>query len=210
MNYLFEKIKKRCSDISRIKTNELLKQYDNGVLWEKQDIDFKGFECFSAYFPVWLFSLVDKDGKIYYIAVNGRDGRISGSIATHITSAITYFTIFIICSILLYMFLPVDKFVPKDLLLPLFFFLLLGLPFLLLIISLITLLYKESYNNLSVKYHYEKETKCDILNYESTDVLFKHFKGVAKYHWYKNIGKYFNPNNEMVIGDSIYDMDFEK
>ena len=85
---LNEKIDESLKDIARHSLNEDLSKYDAGVSWEEEQFDIKGKKLLSAYFPVWLYSYLDKKKLLHYVAVNGRTGETIGSIPINNTKLI--------------------------------------------------------------------------------------------------------------------------
>jgi DNA-directed RNA polymerase subunit RPC12/RpoP len=71
-------------DIARFKANDTLTQYDRGVHWDDEQLEFKGKRWVASYLPVWLYSYYEKKpgGKtfLHYAAVNGRTGETMGSV----------------------------------------------------------------------------------------------------------------------------------
>ncbi len=72
--------------VKKVAKQEVVKlstECDRGVNWEDPKITIVGTQWTYALLPVWLYSYVEKTDnkkKIHYIAVNGRTGKIVGSI----------------------------------------------------------------------------------------------------------------------------------
>jgi hypothetical protein len=72
-------------DISR---HQIIKQtmsfYNHGIKFEKNRVDKKGTRYQTALLPIWLYSYLEKkrDGRtlLHYIVVNGRTGKVQGSV----------------------------------------------------------------------------------------------------------------------------------
>ena len=62
-------------------------KYDRGVRWTHEEMDVHGTRWSTVFLPVWLYSYAQKEdsGKVmvHYIAVNGRNGNVMGSIPIH-------------------------------------------------------------------------------------------------------------------------------
>lgn len=54
-------------------------EYAHGVKWKHEELEIKGVRWNAIYLPVWMYSYQGKDGRNYYIAVNGRTGEVMGS-----------------------------------------------------------------------------------------------------------------------------------
>lgn len=70
--------------IARAKATEAAKQYDRGIRWEAESLDVHGTRWVAVYVPIWLYSYYVDRGNgnsfVHYIAVNGRNGHVMGSI----------------------------------------------------------------------------------------------------------------------------------
>lgn len=76
-------VNQQVKDIARFKANETITQYDRGARWTSDTASITGERWLSAYYPVWLYSYIEKtkDGdKRHFIAVNGRTKETMGSI----------------------------------------------------------------------------------------------------------------------------------
>ncbi|PKQ25238.1 MAG: hypothetical protein CVT64_11080 [Actinobacteria bacterium HGW-Actinobacteria-4] len=66
--------------------------YDRGVRWDSEHVNVKGTRWTAVLLPVWLYGFVEtKKGKqiTHYIAVNGRNGYVMGSIPINTKKART-------------------------------------------------------------------------------------------------------------------------
>jgi hypothetical protein len=74
----------KAQDIARHRANDTLGRYDRGVRWDWQNLDIKGEQWKAAYFPIWLYSYLQrkKSGKsrLHYVAVNARTEKTMGSV----------------------------------------------------------------------------------------------------------------------------------
>jgi len=61
-----------------------IRSYDRGVRWTHEDMEVHGSRWASVFLPVWLYSYAQRqdDGSVmvHYIAVNGRNGNVMGSV----------------------------------------------------------------------------------------------------------------------------------
>lgn len=61
-----------------------LRAYDRGVRWTHEEMDVHGSRWASVFLPVWLYSYAQKEDSgtvmVHYIAVNGRNGNVMGSV----------------------------------------------------------------------------------------------------------------------------------
>lgn len=79
-------VQMQCEDIARYKANDTVRQYDRGVRWDKENLEVKGRQWKAAYFPVWLYSYLEKKGDenlLHYVAVNARTKETMGSVPIH-------------------------------------------------------------------------------------------------------------------------------
>ena len=68
-------------DIARRNIRNAISEYDHrGAFWQSEEINVTGKQWTASYFPIWMYSSMEKDGTIHYIAVNGQSGKINGSI----------------------------------------------------------------------------------------------------------------------------------
>ena len=77
-------IETKAKDIARHRASETIKGYDRGVRWDRENLDIKGQQWKSAYFPIWLYSYLQKKksgkDKLHYVAVNARNEKAMGSV----------------------------------------------------------------------------------------------------------------------------------
>lgn len=61
-----------------------IRGYDRGVRWTHEEMDVHGTRWASVFLPVWLYSYAEKQDSgtimVHYIAVNGRNGNVMGSV----------------------------------------------------------------------------------------------------------------------------------
>ena len=148
-----DKVHAEVMDIARYKINETIKNYNRGVRWDKEEINYEGKQWLSAYLPVWLYSYQDKKHVIHYVAVNGRTGEVVGSIPFDRGKLFLTLLFIILISIVLGL-------LSAFIFIPLFFvFLFIGL-----LTSLIIFIVEDyKYSNLYwIRHSYELETKCNI------------------------------------------------
>ena len=161
---------KELKDISRYAINKELTFYDRGVRWDREDYDIKGKQWVSAYLPVWLYSYQDQKKVLHYVAVNGRTGKVMGSIPLNKTKLIMIsLFIEIICLLLAFFINQTSKSDDSIILYILF--------------SIVPLIYYEvklsKYRNKSARYVYEQNTKNEISNLQSIYELLKHEKNLT-------------------------------
>lgn len=181
---LMDDFNKKISDISEtlLKKDQIF--YDKGVKWNNSKYDVVGSKWLSIYLPIWLYSYQEK-GKngeyLHYIAVNGRTGKVIGSIPVDDNKAkrnslITTFAF--LCILVPFMFLI------NSIVLNLFNSILLYLIVIVLLpILLSILIYKTTYHylvkyyrNKKAKFNYEKKTKKSFSNIIKDDMLIKKYK----------------------------------
>jgi hypothetical protein len=70
--------------MARESVRDDLAQYDRGVQWTHEEMEVHGSRWASVFLPVWLYSYAvpQNDGSVmvHYIAVNGRNGNVMGSV----------------------------------------------------------------------------------------------------------------------------------
>ena len=147
-------------DIARIRLNNSLGNYDRGVSWESENIEYNGKQWISAYLPVWLYSYQDKKKVIHYVAVNGRTGETVGSIPLDnaklwLVISIIFFSFVVLGIISAFFFIPL-------------LFLFVGVGFLVAISLFIVEDYKYS-NSVWIRHNYEYETKNNLKYTNSVD-----------------------------------------
>lgn len=81
---LDETVQNQFLSIARAKATDAAARYDRGVRWEAESLNVHGTRWVAVYVPIWLYSYyVDKGNGnrfVHYIAVNGRNGHVMGSI----------------------------------------------------------------------------------------------------------------------------------
>ena len=71
----------KMKDIAKNEINKSLTFYDRGLHWNEENFNVKGSNWNLVYLPIWIYSYKDeRNNKIHYIAINGRTGKINGSI----------------------------------------------------------------------------------------------------------------------------------
>ena len=198
---LVELIVKRFKDIARFSINETLKKYTDGVVWEKQDINVEGFECYTAYLPVWICSYLDKDKTLHYFAVNGRSGKTMGSVPFEkrlMVISLIVLPIILLFATMIMCFITYDSTyntIPK----------VFSTSFLLSIVYLcvgavIFMRNYPKYRNREKRFRYEIETSFDIKNIESEDHIIESKTGIIYHPDYHSD----EMNNRIIEGDYIY------
>ena len=191
------KIDSQVKDIVRNRVNSTLSQYNRGVKWENEEIDYVGKQWLSAYLPVWLYSCQDKKGVLHYVAVNARTGETVGSIPISRSKLLLVMGLIIILSLLaglsfsllLHFILELNVFISIPILAVCGF-----VGFIISIILFIVEDYKYS-NMRWIRHSYERETKCDLKFTESNvDLKIKSLKRVR--HGYK-----YGANNKKINGE---------
>jgi hypothetical protein len=77
------KIPSIVDSISKSEYAKFDNEYDRGIRWDEPKSKIIGSQWTSALLPIWLYSYYEKEtGRKYYIAVNGRTGKVVGSIPT--------------------------------------------------------------------------------------------------------------------------------
>ena len=168
------KVKVQVHDIARKQLNVSLQQYDRGVRWDREEMNFVGNQWLTAYLPVWLYSYQDKKGMLHYVAINGRTGETVGSIPFDKTKLLlTLLLVFggsvllgFVTGFLLSIFFSVGLGIFN-------FFILSGIGFVAALILFIVEDYK--YSNLVWKrHHYENETKYGLKYLHNVDEKIDH------------------------------------
>ena len=162
-------------NIARYAANDTLNKYDRGVCWQDENIDIKGMQLKTAYFPVWLYGYQDGNGilnnRLHYIAVNARTQETYGSIPFSLIKLL----------LILFAFMVSAIFIP--------FFLVL-MPILVFPFLIITDL---RYNDHVSRHLYERETKSNMYNVSRNDTYIKTEKGLYN-------PKMRNANNRAIRG----------
>ncbi len=164
-----DKVDKELQDITRIAINKELSFYDRGIRWDSENYQIKGKQWVSAYLPVWLYSYQDQKKVLHYVAVNGRNGRVMGSVPIHKSKLLLIsFIIELFC--LLFAFITDN--ISKDT----------GNVILYILFSLIPIIFYgiklSKYRNKSARHVYEMNTKNEISNIQAVDQLVKHEKNL--------------------------------
>ncbi len=160
---LNEKIDESLKDIARHSLNKDLTKYDGGVSWDEEIFDIKGKKLLSAYFPVWLYSYLDKKKILHYVAVNGRTGETIGSIPINKTKLILLsaliFILIVFLPEIIYMVANQTTDFSAIIISPLMIFLFIVA----FIVSLIFGLgFYNKYRNKSARHDYETKTDCNL------------------------------------------------
>ena len=77
------KAKRQTEDILKYQLSGSLEKYDRGVCWDLVQLKQSGVKWKTAYLPVWLFSVAERNGEkvlLHYVAVNARTGETHGSV----------------------------------------------------------------------------------------------------------------------------------
>lgn len=187
ISHIEEKVDKELKDVTRYAINKELKFYDRGVRWDKEDYDIRGKQWVSSYLPVWLYSYQDQKKVLHYVAVNGRNGKVMGSIPLNKTKLIMVsLFIEIICLLLAFFINQTSKSSDSVILYILF--------------SIVPIIYYgvklSKYRNKSARHVYEQNTKNEISNLKSFDELLKHEKNLRN-------STMKNANNKKLEGEYI-------
>lgn len=141
-------------DISRHAAIPSLSKFNRGVCWKNEVYETKGINWNATYFPVWLYSYMDKNKMLHYVAVNARTGETAGSIPINKVKLLLFSALFEI--------LPVWGFINTMDLFALIIAIVIG-PF-------IYGLFYSMYRNLNARHNHEKETKNKMTNITQTDI----------------------------------------
>jgi ribosomal protein S27AE len=79
----YKDVNSRVTRVAKYAIRDSISQYKQSVRWTKEKITKHGTQWSTAYVPVWLYTYSvpkDKSGKVYYLAVNGRTGRVNGEL----------------------------------------------------------------------------------------------------------------------------------
>lgn len=83
VDHLMPRLHNKMLSIARAHLMPSVLRYGRGVRWEQERIDLKGSRWVAMYLPVWLYAYHQPGGRgglRHYIAVNGRTGKIMGSV----------------------------------------------------------------------------------------------------------------------------------
>ncbi|MCL2387104.1 MAG: TFIIB-type zinc ribbon-containing protein [Defluviitaleaceae bacterium] len=72
-------IELKVKDIAKHEATSLNEMCDRGIRWDNEELKIAGTQWRAVYLPVWLYSYSRKK-KIHYVAVNGRNLEVMGSI----------------------------------------------------------------------------------------------------------------------------------
>ncbi len=172
----------KTKDIVRFATNNTIKEYDRGVLWNTEDVDVKGKQWQASYLPVWLYSYQEVKGDkkvLHYVAVNGRTKKTMGSVPLHMPKLIGVSILVEILGILGMLYIDWDYS---------YLFVLAG------VIFFIFMLVK--YRNMNARHTYEKDTKTTMTNLQKVDNFIQTKTNLTN-------AKMTNANNERVDGESL-------
>jgi ribosomal protein S27E len=76
-----DEMKNKLLSIARSNAQDTIYTYDRGVRWENEGLNVNGTKWTSMYLPIWIYSYYQKsNGFLHYVAVNGRNGEVMGSI----------------------------------------------------------------------------------------------------------------------------------
>ena len=148
-------VDKQSKDVAKFAANDTIKEYNRGVKWESENIDFKGKQWQTAYLPVWLYSYQEKKENksiMHYVAVNARTKETMGSIPLNITKLILISIIVEIIGLIMNLLIDFKG----DWILLLLGFIYFAIMFF-------------RYRNLNARHHYETETKKNISNVKRVD-----------------------------------------
>jgi hypothetical protein len=97
-------IKNQCTDISVYNAQQTMARFTSGYIFEDNDVDFIGSRISSVLCPIWLYSYMDKKGKLNYICVNGQTGEAAASVPLY-TGKLFFFAVLLdILVLLLFLF----------------------------------------------------------------------------------------------------------
>lgn len=167
-------------DIARYATNQTLKEYDRGVRWDTQDMEVKGRQWKTAYLPVWLYSYMQENNVLHYVAVNARTKETVGSVPIHMPMLIGASILVEILSIILMLILFDGRI---NLL-----FLLVGFVYFFIM--------KIRYRSSDARHHHESETQNKIFNVKTGDRLTNRLTRLTS-------SKIDGANNDQVSGQTF-------
>lgn len=157
--YVNNKVKK----ITKNAINDELGFFDGKIRWKKEKINIKGTKWIASYMPVWLYTYKKNKKSIDYIAVNGRTGKIDGSIPinklkTFLSSCLVsiFIVAILICTIYSFHLNEIENFFSYFIYIIIIIYMLLVLVF-----------YKkiaEQYRSGDKKHDYEKNIEPKIFN----------------------------------------------
>lgn len=84
------KVQDMLLSISRAKSDTMIKKYDRGVRWDYEKATLHGSRWMTVYLPIWLYSYYQEDKNLkHYVAVNGQNGQVMGSVPLNMPKLIT-------------------------------------------------------------------------------------------------------------------------
>lgn len=166
-------------DIARYAANQTLKEYDRGVRWDTQDMNVKGRQWKTAYLPVWLYSYMQENNVLHYVAVNARTKETVGSVPINMP-------LLIIATILVGILTTVLSLaIFKEVLI-----------FLVLMVSVAYfLIMKIRYRRTDARHHHESETNNQISGVRTVDRLTNRLTHLTR-------SKIEGVNNDQVSGQT--------
>lgn len=180
-------VTKQLEDISRFAAIPSLAHYNRGVSWKNENYENNGMNWNAAYLPVWLYSYMDPNKMLHYVAVNARTSETMGSVPINKSKLFLFSTLVeIVAFVLMLLLIPFfdsedDSF----------------LPFLLLLAGPIYYWYIYSrYRNKSARHYHEKETNTTMTNEQRSDE-----KGEVRYRLKSS--KIKDENYKSVTGSTV-------
>lgn len=158
-------VKAQAEDVARFAANDTLKQYDRGVRWSHEELDIKGRQWKSAYFPVWLYSYMQEKGDkqmLHYVAVNARTKETMGSVPIHMPLLLLMSAIVEILAVVAMLFVEF-KYEAVFLIAGVIYFLIMYL----------------RYRNSNARHHHETETIKKMSSLRQRDVFIKRETGLS-------------------------------
>lgn len=145
------------SDISRHAAVPSLEKFDRGVKWTNELYKVLGINWSAAYLPVWLYSYMDTNKMLHYVAVNARTKETMGSVPINKGKLFLFSTIVEIIAIIL-MILMIPFFDSCDDEANIF-------PYLFLLAGPLFWWWQYSrYRNQGARHYHEKETQTEMSN----------------------------------------------
>jgi hypothetical protein len=160
----------QASDIARYSTNSTLNKYDRGVRWDKESFNISGQSWTAAYLPVWLYSYMETKGSqkvLHYVAVNARTKETMGSVPINMGRLVFMSAIVEIFGILIGFILSMSQTRDSDYT---WIFYLLGFIYFMVMYM--------RYRNSNARHTYERETKFEIKNMQTSDQKIRTMHGV--------------------------------
>ncbi len=142
-------------DIARYAANQTLKEYDRGVRWDTQDMNVKGRQWKTAYLPVWLYSYMQENNVLHYVAVNARTKETVGSVPINMPLLVIATILVGILTTVLSLALFKEIFIPLVLIVSIAYFLIM----------------KIRYRRTDARHHHESETNNQISGVRTVDRL---------------------------------------